>query len=147
MSKLKALNFITAPKTINDPVVRRRAKLMERLQLQIDLFANPLLKITEQRWQQSPDGTKQLLPRHKRIKRWWRTDLTGNTTLIVRYGARPIEFAPGKTAIAVGDKDRVPEVLSAVLAATAAGELDALFPVSAALTGTGTGKKLAQAKR
>ena len=48
MSKLKALNFITAPKTINDPVVRRRAKLMERLQLQIDLFANPLLKITEQ---------------------------------------------------------------------------------------------------
>ena len=51
MSKLKALNFIPAPKTINDPVVRRRAKLMERLQLQIDLFANPELKITEQRWQ------------------------------------------------------------------------------------------------
>jgi hypothetical protein len=145
MSKLKALNFITAPKTINDPVVRRRAKLMERLQLQIDLFANPLLKITEQRWQQIPDGTKQLLPRHKRIKRWWRTDITGNTTLVIRYGAKPIEFAPGKTAIAVGDKDRVPEVLSAVLAATAAGELDALFPVSAALSGTG--KKLAQLKR
>ena len=45
----------------------------------------------------------------------------------------------------MGDKDRVPEVLSAVLAATAAGELDALFPVSAALSGTG--KKLAQLKR
>lgn len=28
-----------------------------------------------------------------------------------------------------------------------AGELDTLFPVSAALTGTGTGKKLAQSKR
>ena len=134
MSKLKALNFITAPKTINDPIVRRRAKLMERLQLQIELFANPELKITEQKWQQTPDGTKQLLPRHKRIKRWWRTDHLGQTTLVVRYGAKPIEFAPGKTAIAVGDKNCVPEVLSAVLAATAAGELDALFPASTALS-------------
>ena len=130
MSKLKALNFIAAPKTINDPVVRRRAKLMERVRLQIQLFENPELKITEQKWQQALDGTKQLLPRHKRIKRWWRTDHLGNTTLVVRYGAKPIEFAPGKTAIAVGDKNRVPEVLNAVLAATAAGELDALFPAS-----------------
>ena len=137
MSKLKALNFIAAPKTINDPVVRRRAKLMERVRLQIQLYENPELKITEQKWQQAPDGTKQLLPRHKRIKRWWRTDHLGNTTLVVRYGAKPIEFAPGKTAIAVGDKNRVPEVLNAVLAATAAGELDALFPTSAALTGAG----------
>ena len=137
MSKLKALNFIAAPKTINDPVVRRRAKLMERVRLQIQLYENPELKITEQKWQQAPDGTKQLLPRHKRIKRWWRTDHLGNTTLVVRYGAKPIEFAPGKTAIAVGDKNRVPEVLNAVLAATAAGELDSLFPASAALTGAG----------
>ena len=145
MSKLKALNFIAAPKTINDPIVRRRAKLMERLQLQIDLFANPELKITQQTWQQTPDGTKQLLPRHKRIKRWWRTDHLGQTTLVVRYGAKPIEFAPGKTAIAVGDKNRVPEVLSAVLAATAAGELDALFPASQALRAVG--KRVAAAKK
>ena len=145
MSKLKALNFIPAPKTINDPVVRRRAKLMERLQLQIDLFANPELKITQQTWQQTPDGTKQLLPRHKCIKRWWRTDHLGQTTLVIRYGAKPIEFAPGKTAIAVGDKQRVPEVLNAVLAATAAGELDALFPTSVALRGAG--KRMAVTKK
>jgi hypothetical protein len=145
MSKLKALNFIPAPKTILDPVVRRRAKLMERLRLQIELFANPELKITEQRWQQTPDGTKQLLPRHKRIKRWWRTDYLGHTTLVVRYGAKPIEFAPGKTAIAVGDKNRVPEVLNAVLAATAAGELDVLFPASSTLRGAG--KRVAAAKK
>ena len=118
---------------------------MERLQLQIDLFANPELKITQQTWQQTPDGTKQLLPRHKRIKRWWRTDHLGQTTLVVRYGAKPIEFAPGKTAIAVGDKNRVPEVLSAVLAATAAGELDALFPASQALRAVG--KRVAAAKK
>lgn len=145
MSKLKSLNFIPAPKTINDPVVRRRAKLMERIRLQQELFANPELKITQQTWQQAPDGTKQLLPRHKRIKRWWRTDHTGNTTLVVRYGAKPIEFAPGKTAIAVGDKQRVPEVLNAVLAATAAGELDALFPASVALRGAG--KRMAMTKK
>ena len=145
MSKLKALNFIPAPKTINDPVVRRRAKLMERLRLQMELFANPELKITQQTWQQTPDGTKQLLPRHKRIKRWWRTDHLGQTTLVIRYGAKPIEFAPGKTAIAVGDKQRVPEVLNAVLAATAAGELDSLFPASNALRGAG--KRMAVAKK
>jgi hypothetical protein len=126
-------------------MVRRRAKLMERLQLQIDLFANPELKITEQKWQQTPDGTKQLLPRHNRIKRCWRTDHLGQTTLVVRYGPKPIEFAPGKTAIAVGDKNRVPEVLSAVLAATAAGELDALFPASQALHAVG--KRVAAAKK
>ena len=69
MSKLKALNFIVAPKTINDPVVRGRAKLMERLQLQIDRFANPLLKITEQRCQQTTDGPKPTLHSPKGTKR------------------------------------------------------------------------------
>jgi len=86
-----------------------------------------------------------LQPRHKRIKRSWRTDLIGKTTLVIRYVAEPIKFASGKTAIAVGDKNSVPEVLSAVLAAKAAWEPYTLLRASASLTGTA--KKLVQGKR
>ena len=51
-------------------------------------------------------------------------DVTGNVSLVVRHGARPIEFQPGKPAIAVGDKVKLPEVLDALIAAAKAGEVD-----------------------
>jgi len=80
---LKTLTFITAPTQINDPTVRRRGKLIERLEQQKALFSNPAHHITEQRWVKDENGTKQLMQKQKRIRRWWRTDLSGNTTLVV----------------------------------------------------------------
>ena len=75
---------------------------------------------------------------------WFNISININVIAITLFD-KPIEFAPGKTAIAVGDKNRVPEVLNAVLAATAAGELDVLFPASKTLRGAG--KRVATAKK
>ena len=47
--------------------------------------------------------------------------------LTVRYGAKPIEFAPGKAAIAVGKKEKLISTLETVIAAVEAGELDAVL--------------------
>jgi hypothetical protein len=50
---------------------------------------------------------KQLRELRKKVRAWWRTDATGAVALTVRYGAKPIEFAPGKAAIAVGKKEKL----------------------------------------
>jgi hypothetical protein len=60
----------------------------------------------------------------KRVRAWWRTDATGAVVLTVRYGARVIEFSPGKAAIAVGKKEKLISTLETVIAAVEAGELD-----------------------
>ena len=135
MNMLKTLTFITAPTQINDPTVRRRGKLIERLEQQKALFSNPAHHITEQQWVKDENGTKQLMQKQKRIRRWWRTDLSGNTTLVVRYGAKPLEFEKGKTAIAIGDKAGLLDVLDALISATRSGELDQLIPKPQPLRG------------
>jgi hypothetical protein len=47
--------------------------------------------------------------------------------LTVRYGAKPIEFAPGKAAIAVGKKEKLIPTIETVIAAVQAGELDTVL--------------------
>ena len=47
--------------------------------------------------------------------------------MTVRYGAKPIEFAPGKAAIAVGKKEKLIPTIETVIAAVQAGELDTVL--------------------
>ena len=63
----------------------------------------------------------------KRVRAWWRTDATGAVVLTVHYGAKPIEFAPGKAAIAVGKKEKLVPTIETVIAAVEAGELDTVL--------------------
>jgi hypothetical protein len=58
---------------------------------------------------------------------WWRIDPTGAVVLTVRYGARVIEFAPSKAAIAVGKKEKLISTIETVIAGVEAGELDAVL--------------------
>lgn len=72
----------------------------------------------------------------RRLKPWWRVDENGFVVLTVRYGFKPIEFEKGKSAIAVGALDRLESVLTTLIAATRAGELDGLLePVKRAEAG------------
>ena len=138
MSQLKSLTFAPLPRlTAADPVIQRRAKLIVRLQQQIALVQDPQFTLTRQKWITDESGVKQLRELRKRVRAWWRTDPTGAVVLTVRYGARVIEFAPGKAAIAVGKKDRLVQTIETVIAAVQAGELDnvlATMSKSAVLT-------------
>ena len=144
MTQLKSLTFASLPKlTAADPVIWRRNKLIARLQQQIALAQDPQFTLTRQKWIADETGVKQLRELRKKVRAWWRTDPTGAVVLTVRYGAKPIEFAPGKAAIAVGRKEKLISTLETVIAAVEAGELDgvlAQMSKSAVLT---KGKKAA----
>ena len=128
MTQLKSLTFAPLQKASSaDPVIQRRNKLIVRLQQQIALVQDPQFTLTRQKWIADETGLKQLRELKKRVRAWWRTDATGEVVLTVRYGARVIEFSPGKAAIAVGKKDRLVQTIETVIAAVEAGELDGIL--------------------
>jgi hypothetical protein len=128
MTQLKSLTFAALPKlTAADPVIQRRNKLIVRLQQQIALVQDPQFTLTRQKWIADEAGVKQLRELRKKVRAWWRTDPTGAVVLTVRYGARVIEFAPGKAAIAMGKKEKLISTLETVIAAVEAGELDGVL--------------------
>ena len=128
MTQLKSLTFAPLPKlTAADPVIWRRNKLIVRLQQQIALAQDPNFTLTRQKWIADEAGVKQLRELKKRVRAWWRTDPTGAVVLTVRYGARVIEFAPGKAAIAVGKREKLNSTIETVILAVEAGELDGVL--------------------
>ena len=134
MSALKALNFVAVPKhTANDPVQSRRNKLITQLEQQRELSKDESYVVKRQKWVKQEDGSKALVDRPKRVKRWWRMDGAGNCFLVLRYGNKVLSPTPDKGAIAVGDKSKLPEILEAVIAAVRAGELDSVMAVAKAI--------------
>ena len=128
MSMLKALNIVSLPKlSKNDPTLQRRIKLLTQLEQQRELAANPNFIVSLKKWRKQEDGSKLLVERQKRVKKWWFVDMLGNCFFTVRYGSRLIEFEKGKAAITVGDKDKLVGVIEAVIAAVKGGEFDALL--------------------
>src|ERR1019366_6000395 len=128
MTQLKSLTFAALPKlTAADPVICRRNKLIVRLQQQVQLAQDPQFTLTRQKWIADEHGVKQLRELKKRVRAWWRTDTAGAVVLNVRDGAKPIEFAPGKAAIAVGKKEKLIPTIETVIAAVEAGELDSIL--------------------
>src|ERR1035438_7468244 len=116
MTQLKSLTFAALPRlTAADPVIHRRNKLIVRLQQQIALAQDPNFSLTRQKWIADEAGVKQLRELRKKVRAWWRTDPTGAVVLTVRYGAKPIEFSPGKAAIAVGKKEKLTSTLETVI--------------------------------
>ena len=128
MTQLKTLTFAALLKaSAADPTIHRRNKLIVRLQQQVQLAQDPNFSLTRQKWIADETGVKQLRELRKKVRAWWRTDPTGAVVLTVRYGARAIEFARGKAAIAVGKKEKLIPTIETVIAAVEAGELDAVL--------------------
>lgn len=125
MSALKALNFVAVPKQASsDPKLARRNKLLTQLEQQLALARDENFVVKRQKWVKQEDGSRQLVDRPKRVKRWWRIDAAGNCFLIIRYGNKVISPTPDKGAIAMGNKTNLVATLEAVIAAVNAGELD-----------------------
>ena len=134
MSALKALNFVAVPKQANnDPIQSRRNKLITQLEQQRELAKDEHYVVKRQKWVKQEDGSKALVDRPKRVKRWWRMDGAGNCFLVLRYGNKVLSPTPDKGAIAVGDKSKLAEILDAVIGAVRAGELDAAMAAAKAI--------------
>ena len=130
MSNLKSLTFTNIPNKSVDPTVRRRERLVEKLNEQLKLVKNPNFKVTFNRWETNDAGERVVVEKSKSVKPWWFVDSNGDVFLTVRVGHKKVEFEKGKSAIKVGSRDNLETVLNTVIAATQSGELDKMLPDS-----------------
>jgi len=70
------------------------------------------------------------------VKPWWKADGAGNVVLVLKSGLKTIEIEKGKPGIVVGAPGRLEAVLTTLIAAAKAGELDGALE---AANGSGDG--------
>jgi hypothetical protein len=116
MTALKGLTFTALPMVENDPMMIRRKEVIARLELQKKLAADPKFTKTV---------TVKGVEKAAKVQPMWRPLPDGSFCFVLRVGFKPIEFAPGKPAIAVPSLDKLPTVIDTLIAAVRAGELDA----------------------
>jgi hypothetical protein len=130
MSILGKLKIVpAAPKRRLSPAETRRTKLLAKLSEQLSLaearVKGESVTLMRKVWVTADDGSRTLMERPKRLRPWFFESANGTYNVSIRYGARVLELAKGKSAIEVGKLDQVPAVIKTVIEAVNAGELDA----------------------
>ncbi len=128
MSTISKLNLVPLKaRMAMTPQEARRQKLVTKLEEQLALAeaeaAGSKHVVMKQAWTRDNDGNKTRVTREKRIKAWWWKDGDG-LTMVVRYGAKPLELAKGKRALRVENVAAVPATIRTIMDAVNAGELD-----------------------
>jgi hypothetical protein len=137
MATFATLKLSTAVKPAHMPAVQvRRKKLVRRLWEQMELAkaqqAGTQFAPTKFRSIADPaTGMRKQVEVTKRVKQWWFTADNGKFAMNVRYGARVIELAKGKSSIEIGSTDQLLPTLELIKQAVEAGELDAQIEVAA----------------
>ena len=131
MSALANLKLVNAKRPVHlSPVVQRRNKVAARIHEQIELAKSKLegASFNPTRLRTIKDaetGLNKTVSVPKRVKEWWFTSDSGKLCLSLRYGAKVIEIAKGKSAVELaGEKDLV-ATLEVLKQAVSDGELDA----------------------
>ena len=124
MAHLNTLAFVSVPKhSALSPVLASSNRLIERLEEQKLLAADPTHLPVTKRWKKTPDGSKSLVDHYRRIRPWWRKDEAGNLVLTIKVGLKALEFQKGKADIAVGAPERLESVIVTLIDAIKAGDL------------------------
>ena len=129
MGHLDALNIVTKPNmrpiTSQD---QKRLKLIIKLQEQLSMVEAELTGKSYKRlkWvtRLNAQGEHERIQRPVRVKQWWFKDWAGNMFFAIRYGAKPIHIQKDKSAIKVANAAELPSVITALMRAVEAGELD-----------------------
>ena len=129
MSYLSKLNITQLKRPQKQsPAEERRGKLIVKLEEQLALAeataAGKTYVVTKSAWKRDDAGNKTRVQRERAVRAWWWNDGT-SLSMVVRYGARPLELSKGKRALTVADTAALPEVINTIIAAVKAGELDA----------------------
>ena len=97
MAFLKSLKLtLFNPTNRNNSFLKRRRKLIARIEEQILLATDSNYKPTKIKWLHNEDGTERKLEIPKRIIRWWCEQQGGTILLTVCYGNKLIEIEEGK---------------------------------------------------
>ena len=129
MSTLATLKLVATKKPQNlPPLVVRRRKLSARLWEQIQLAQAHLegkeFTTTRFRTVTDQDGLRRSIELPKRVRAWWWNGDNGKIALNVRYGAKVVEIAKGKSTIEVATATDLIPTLELIKRAVEAGELD-----------------------
>ena len=125
---LKLLKLVPNKKSnSNNSFLKRRRKLIAKIDEQILLATDSNYKPTKIKWVHNEDGTERKLEIPKRVRRWWTEQLGGTILLTIRYGNKVIEFQKGKNAIELFSKADLETTLQIVKKAEDNGEFDTLL--------------------
>lgn len=131
MSALNGLKLVAAKRpTQLSPIQIRRNKLSSKIWEQVQL-ANALANGSTyqpkriKNVRDEATGLTRTVEVPKRLKQWWWTTDNGKVCLSIRYGAKVLELAKGKTACEVGTGAELVAALTTIKEAVEQGELDA----------------------
>ena len=145
MSTLASLKMVNSKKpTSIPPILQRRNKLSTKVWEQIQLAkANKdggTFTVKKFKTVKDYDGSRKTVEHQKRVRQWWFVAADGKVCLNVRYGAKVIEFAKGKTAVEVNSADELIKALEIIKGAIEAGELDAQIEQASGAVRAGFGR-------
>jgi hypothetical protein len=111
------------------PVLQRRHKLLRRIDEQISLASAQLNGSTYaatrlRSYTDAETGLRKIAEVPKTVKAWHFLADNGKLCVHIRYGARVLELAKGKTAIEVANNKELVPTLELIKQAVFSGELD-----------------------
>ena len=125
---LKLLKLVPNKKSnSNNSFLKRRRKLIAKIDEQILIATDSNYKPTKIKWVQNEDGTERKLEIPKRVRRWWCGQQGGTILLTIRYGNKVIELEKGKNAIKLPSKAELEPTLQSIKKAVNNGEFDRLL--------------------
>ena len=131
MSALANLKLVAAKRPVQlSPVVQRRNKVAKRIYEQIELAKakqdGKVYSPTRLRTIKDEEtGLNKTVQVPKRLKEWWFVTDSGKLCVSLRYGAKVIEVAKGKTAVELSNETELVATLEVLKQAVESGELDA----------------------
>ena len=128
MALLKSLKLSPYnPTNRNNSFLKRRRKLIAKIDEQIRLATDSNYRPTKIKWVHNEDGTERKIEMPKPLRRWWCEQQGGTILLTIRYGNKVIEFQKGKNAIELFSKADLETTLQIVKKAEDNGEFDTLL--------------------
>lgn len=145
---LSTLKVIDRPKIeAKPPILGKRMKLIDRLEEQLAMAKAMLDKTPFEAFREKsvkdPETGERKTIRKRRSVRPWYYDSNEHYYIEIKVGLKAIELEKGKTAIDVGPKEQLPDVINTIIQAVEKGELDTHI---LAITSVKTGEKRAQKK-
>ena len=145
MSTLNSLKLVNSKKpTAIPPILHRRNKLGSKVWEQIQLAKaqkeGGTFTVKKFKTVKDYDGSRKNIEIEKRVRQWWHVAADGKVCLNIRYGAKIIEFAKGKTAVEVGSGEELIKALEIIKGAVEAGELDTQIEQASGAVRAGFGR-------
>ena len=128
MTALNSFKLVAyKPRNSNNAFLKRRRKLIPKIDEQIRLVMDAEYKPRKIKWVHNEDGTERKFEIPKRVRRWWVENLGGTILLTVRYGNKLIEFEKGKNTIELSSKAELEPTLQSIKKTVDNGEFDMLL--------------------